>query len=63
MPGMSGIELGWNARKINPDIKVLLASGYNGERLKRLQAGLDGFQLVKKPYRTAEIARLLRTAG
>lgn len=63
MPGMNGVTLGQEARKIIPNIKVLLTSGYTGSTLNQNNPDLQDFQLVGKPYRTAEIVKLLRTAG
>ena len=63
MPGMNGVTLGQEARKISPHIKVLLTSGYAGAMLNQNNSDLRDFQLVRKPYRTAEIVKLLRKAG
>jgi PAS domain S-box-containing protein len=63
MPGMSGIELGHQARALIPDIKVLLASGYAAPALKSNHVAVDDFPLVAKPYRVAEIMKKLRAAG
>jgi PAS domain S-box-containing protein len=47
MPGLSGIELGRLARERNPDLPVLLASGYSEEIVGA--SGVD-FEIVRKPY-------------
>jgi PAS domain S-box-containing protein len=47
MPGLSGIELGRLARQRDPDLPVLLASGYSEEIVGA--AGAD-FDIVRKPY-------------
>ncbi len=60
MPGqLDGYGLARHARARRPDIKVLLMSGFPGER------GSDGdegaaVRLLAKPYRKAELARALR---
>jgi len=50
MPGMGGGETFDNLKAINPDIKVLLSSGYsiNGQASKILERGCDGF--IQKPF-------------
>lgn len=60
MPGMGGRKT-FNALKaINPDIKILLASGYslNGEAQKLLNQGCDGF--IQKPFRIQELSTKIR---
>jgi PAS domain S-box-containing protein len=62
MPGMNGIALGLEARRLVPTIKVVLASGYPAPALEAQKAGLDQFGFVSKPYRMAEILKQLRIA-
>jgi PAS domain S-box-containing protein len=47
MPGMSGIELGEHIRKLYPDLRVVLTSGYSQLLAEQ---GRHGFDLVQKPY-------------
>ncbi|MFL6658685.1 MAG: PAS domain S-box protein [Massilia sp.] len=60
MPGMSGIELGHEARRLSPDLKIILASGYAAPALKAANVEIDDFQLLPKPYSVAQILRHLR---
>lgn len=60
MPGMSGVELARRAREVAPAMKLLFASGY---------ADIDAFgqklaeeEVVKKPYRVADLAARVETA-
>ena len=50
MPGMDGEETFENLKKINPDVKVILASGYGmNEKIHRaMQMGCKAF--IQKPY-------------
>jgi signal transduction histidine kinase len=59
MPGaMNGIELTREARRLRPDLKVLLTSGYT-----TLPAPLpDDLPLLGKPYRRDELETKIRTA-
>lgn len=61
MPGISGIELGKQARSINPRIKVILASGYAAPALQAQDSAIREFELLTKPYRMAEVIKKLRT--
>jgi PAS domain S-box-containing protein len=58
--GMNGIELAQQARKLYPDVKILLASGYPLPALKAQHMSVDEFSFMNKPYRLAELARKLR---
>jgi PAS domain S-box-containing protein len=57
MPGMSGIELGQEIRRLYPGLPVVLASGYSTELAKE---GAPGFEFLRKPYSVEAISRVLR---
>jgi signal transduction histidine kinase len=60
MPGMNGYELAVEASRIQPAIRVLLASGYTRAALAT-DHGLDAtVPVLQKPYRIAELAAQLR---
>jgi len=61
MPGgMNGVQLAVEARRIRPQLKVLLTSGYTATALS-LQHGLpDNLDVVEKPFRPEELAEKLR---
>ena len=60
MPDMSGSETFDNLKKINPDIKVLLSSGYSidGQATEILNRGCNGF--VQKPFNLKQISSKIR---
>ncbi|MBN2845597.1 MAG: response regulator [Deltaproteobacteria bacterium] len=60
MPGMSGGEIFDLLKKVNPDIKVMLASGYSpdGEASKILGRGCSSF--IQKPFSMNDMARKVR---
>lgn len=60
MPEMGGAETFAEIKKINPDIKVLLASGYSvdGEAGRILAGGCNGF--IQKPFTILEISSKIR---
>lgn len=65
MPKMSGPDAYAEMKKINPDVKVILCSGYDlsGDQQETLKDGILSF--VRKPYRRSEllkeVARALST--
>lgn len=56
MPDMSGGQVYERIKEINPDIKVLLSSGYNieGQATEILERGCDGF--IQKPFNMKELS-------
>ncbi|MCJ2083503.1 PAS domain-containing protein [Methylobacterium sp. J-090] len=56
MPGMGGIELARLLQRRLPDMPVLLASGYSHVLA---QDGLDGFELLHKPYSADQLSHIL----
>ena len=60
MPGMGGSETYDRLKAINPDIKVLLSSGYNIDGLAKtiLAKGCDGF--IQKPFSLEDLSKKLR---
>jgi signal transduction histidine kinase len=55
MPGgMTGVDLAREARKLRPQIGVLLASGYAAEALAK-HGGAGEFELISKPYDTETV--------
>ncbi|MDA9396585.1 histidine kinase [Bradyrhizobium sp. CCBAU 45394] len=63
MPGgVNGWELAGLARKARPEMRVLLTSGYALETLAANGHVQQGAPILEKPYRKAELARLVREA-
>jgi CheY-like chemotaxis protein len=53
MPGqMDGIALARQARKLNPNLPILLTTGYSGTRQNE-------FPILRKPYRLEELSQAL----
>ncbi len=57
MPGMGGGETYDRLKEIDPDVKVLLSSGYsiNGQAQKILERGCDGF--IQKPFNMRDVSQ------
>ncbi len=61
MPGgISGSQLAVAARRLRPDIKVLLTSGYVADLDEGQVLGRGEMPVLNKPYRRDELARSLR---
>ena len=61
MPGgMNGPQLAVAARRLRPDIKVLLTSGYVADLDEGQMLGRGEMPVLNKPYRRDELARSLR---
>jgi two-component system cell cycle sensor histidine kinase/response regulator CckA len=60
MPNMGGGETYDKLKEVNPDVKVLLFSGYtiNGQAKEILERGCDGF--IQKPFDAKELSSKLR---
>lgn len=61
MPGMSGSELARRAKKIRPDVKVMIMTAFEVDKeLKKVlpSIGKDGF--LQKPFHTADVCVAVR---
>jgi len=59
LPGMDGNEIYDQLKGINPDVKVLLSSGYsqNGQAAEILDKGCNGF--IQKPFTLEQISQII----
>jgi two-component system cell cycle sensor histidine kinase/response regulator CckA len=60
MPGLGGGETFDRLKRINPNVKVLLSSGYsiNGQASKIMERGCDGF--IQKPFTLMQLSAKIR---
>ncbi|AWB07253.1 hybrid sensor histidine kinase/response regulator (plasmid) [Azospirillum humicireducens] len=54
-PGMNGAELAREARRLRPDLPVLLASGFAAHAVVADDVALGGYDLIAKPYDPLEL--------
>ena len=59
MPGMSGVDLAQEVRRLYPGLPVILTSGYSHVLA---QNGTHGFELLHKPYSVEQLSRVFRKA-
>jgi len=62
MPGMSGPALLERARELQPELKVLYASGYTADTLHRHGVREESFHFLEKPYTPKGLAAAVRGA-
>lgn len=61
MPGgMTGTELAREARKLYPNLKILLTSGYTARAAANGFHDIEGLELLNKPFRRADLADRLK---
>lgn len=58
-PGMNGAELAREARRLRPDLPVLLASGFAAHAVVADDVAMGGYDLIAKPYDPAELRERL----
>ncbi len=58
--GMNGVEIGEEAKRLQPDIKVLYTTGYAKNAVAHHGRLDSGKTLVNKPYRRAELLEMVR---
>jgi signal transduction histidine kinase len=61
MPVMSGDEAYHELRRIRPDAKVIISSGYDELDATRRFAGKGAVRFIKKPYTAAKLAEKVKT--
>ena len=54
--GPNGVELARRARRLRPDLPILLTSGYPQRALAGDLSDLSDFHFIAKPYRAADVA-------
>ena len=60
LPKLGGWEILHKMKEINPDAKVILASGYSDPKIKSQMLKQGAKDYVSKPYDTDEITRKIR---
>jgi DNA-binding NtrC family response regulator len=60
MPNMSGWECLEKLRRLDPQVKVLIASGYGGADLDSRVLAHGAFGFMRKPYNLMAISKKLR---
>ncbi len=59
MPNMDGKETLHELKRIDPDVKIVMASGYSNHEIKTRLAGQDIMGFIQKPYTLAQLKERL----
>ncbi|MCX7045455.1 MAG: PAS domain S-box protein [Candidatus Sumerlaeota bacterium] len=62
MPHMDGEEAFREMRRVRPDVRVVLSSGYNEQEITQRFAGKGLAGFIQKPYQMAALSEILRKA-
>jgi two-component system cell cycle sensor histidine kinase/response regulator CckA len=60
LPFRNGYELAMELHKINPNMHILLTSGYAEQKVKMELIKKEGFHFIQKPYTIAQILHTLK---
>jgi DNA-binding NtrC family response regulator len=60
LPDQPGIELVEQIRQINPDINILVTSGYTDQRSQWATVKKKGFNFLQKPYSLTDLYKMIR---
>ena len=60
MPEMDGLEVYRELRKLRPEVKILLSSGYHEQQAARLFAEDPPSDFLKKPYQPSDLLTRVR---
>lgn len=60
MPGMTGLELAQEVRRLYPTLKILFASGYSADATDGSLSEFEGWNFIAKPYGVKELAAEVR---
>jgi two-component system, cell cycle sensor histidine kinase and response regulator CckA len=59
LPGASSADVFAEARRLRPDIKVVISSAYGRTKVDECFPGMEIDAFIRKPYRLAELAALM----
>ena len=57
LPGMSGVQLVKEVRKLRPDLKIVIASGYSADAAGNGELPAD-VSFLPKPYNDSQLKRV-----
>jgi len=60
MPKMLGTELAGKMRKINPDLKVIIITGYIDKLSDETKSKAGSYEIILKPIKLSEFSKVIR---
>ena len=61
LPGVGSPEVFREARRLSPDLKVIVTSAYSKQTVRPMFADL-GHRFLRKPFRITDLLKLLRSS-
>src|SRR5689334_13712211 len=59
MPGMNGIQLANRIRQTNPQIKVVLMTGYGPREIAQVTGGENPYRIIWKPFKAESLLQMI----
>ena len=63
MPKMNGVELAAIARKMSPEMKIILISAYDFDEYKQDYPDIDNYPWLPKPFEINKLSHMLECNG
>ena len=60
LPDKNGVQLVSDLQTINPDLRVILSSGYTGDRVQREALQDTNYSFITKPYDLTELLKTIK---
>lgn len=60
MPKMLGTELAGKMREINPDLKVIIITGYIDKLSEKTKSEAGSYEMILKPIKLSEFSKVIR---
>ncbi len=60
LPGKSGVQLADELLSLDPELRILLSSGYTDEKSQRTRISEKGLRFLQKPYSLADLLGTMR---
>jgi two-component system cell cycle sensor histidine kinase/response regulator CckA len=60
LPGRDGVAMIEELLRRNAGLKVIMASGYNEDKLKGLGVDRTGLRFIRKPYNYTELLQVVK---
>lgn len=63
MPKMNGVELAGIARKMSPEMKIILISAYDFNEYKQDYPEIENYPWLSKPFEVSKLSTMLECNG
>ena len=63
MPGMNGFEIYHKLKKIQPNTKIILTSGYSGDQSEKRSERIGFDDFIQKPFNLKQLSEKIENIG